>query len=193
MITSTPASPTACSSLLATVRRVTSPSRSRGKRRWRRSSRAWFAGRPRSRPVTTRTWPRERPRRAADRRGGAAPRHPEPFEGRRRGAFLEGFSLHAGVRIHARDRDGRERLCRYIVSAAPTPSGGRDPREARCRAWVSVRRMAPGGGEILQRIRQPEVNGAARRERPRGLEFIEQARRQLVHRREELGTLPLVA
>jgi hypothetical protein len=42
-------------------------------------------------------------------------RHPEPFEGRRRGVFHEGFSLHAGVRIHARDRDGRERLCRYIL------------------------------------------------------------------------------
>src|SRR6266568_3230842 len=42
-------------------------------------------------------------------------RYPEPFEGRKRGAFLDGFSLHAGARIHASDRDGRERLCRYIL------------------------------------------------------------------------------
>jgi len=42
-------------------------------------------------------------------------RYPEPFEGRKRGAVLDGFSLHAGVRIHASDRDGRERLCRYIL------------------------------------------------------------------------------
>jgi Putative transposase len=41
--------------------------------------------------------------------------HPEPFEQTRRGAFLDGFSLHAGVRIHASDRAGRERLCRYIL------------------------------------------------------------------------------
>ncbi len=42
-------------------------------------------------------------------------RYPEPFAGRQRGASVDGFSLQAGVRIHARDRDGRERLCRYIL------------------------------------------------------------------------------
>jgi Putative transposase len=42
-------------------------------------------------------------------------RYPEPFEQARRGAFLDGFSLHAGIRIHANDGDGRERLCRYIL------------------------------------------------------------------------------
>jgi hypothetical protein len=33
-------------------------------------------------------------------------RNPEPFEQSRRGAFIDGFSLHAGVRVHANDRDG---------------------------------------------------------------------------------------
>jgi hypothetical protein len=42
-------------------------------------------------------------------------RYHEPFEQARRGAFLDGFSLHAGIRIHANDGDGRERLCRYIL------------------------------------------------------------------------------
>jgi len=41
--------------------------------------------------------------------------HLEPFEQSRRGAFLDGFSLHAGIRIHANDSEGRERLCRYIL------------------------------------------------------------------------------
>ncbi len=30
-------------------------------------------------------------------------RHPEPFEPTRRSAFLEGYSLHAGVRVHGND------------------------------------------------------------------------------------------
>jgi len=42
-------------------------------------------------------------------------RFPDPFLHSRRSAFLDGFSLHAGVRVHERDRDGLERLCRYAV------------------------------------------------------------------------------
>ena len=42
-------------------------------------------------------------------------RHPEPFEPTRRSAFLEGYSLHAGVRVHGNDLQGREQLCRYIL------------------------------------------------------------------------------
>ena len=42
-------------------------------------------------------------------------RNPEPFEQARRSAFLEGYSLHAGVRVHGNDRQGREQLCRYIL------------------------------------------------------------------------------
>jgi len=42
-------------------------------------------------------------------------RYPDPFKHSRRSAFLDGFSLHAGVRVHEHDRDGLERLCRYAV------------------------------------------------------------------------------
>jgi hypothetical protein len=42
-------------------------------------------------------------------------RFPDPFKHPRRSAFLDGFSLHAGVRIHERDREGLEWLCRYAV------------------------------------------------------------------------------
>lgn len=33
-------------------------------------------------------------------------RFPDPFKHARRAAYLDGFSLHAGVRIHEHDRDG---------------------------------------------------------------------------------------
>ncbi len=42
-------------------------------------------------------------------------RFPDEFRHSRHGAFLDGFSLHAGVRIHGNDRDGRDRLCRYLL------------------------------------------------------------------------------
>jgi len=42
-------------------------------------------------------------------------RLPGPFESPRRSAMLDGFSLHAGVRIHAHDRQGLKRLCRYLL------------------------------------------------------------------------------
>jgi hypothetical protein len=38
-----------------------------------------------------------------------------PFRSERHTASLDGFSLHAGVRIHEHDREGLERLCRYAV------------------------------------------------------------------------------
>ena len=40
---------------------------------------------------------------------------PDPFKHARRAAYLDGFSLHAGVRIHEHDREGLEKLCRYAV------------------------------------------------------------------------------
>ena len=43
-------------------------------------------------------------------------RYSDPFPHVRRSAFLDGFSLHAGVRIHGNDRAGLERL----PTAAPT-------------------------------------------------------------------------
>ena len=56
-----------------------------------------------------------RARGAAGRGGGPATGYPERFEQPRRFAHVDGFSLHAGVRIHANDRQGLERLCRYIA------------------------------------------------------------------------------
>ena len=44
--------------------------------------------------------------------GGEAPRP------KRLTAFLEGFSLHAGVHLHANDRRGLEQLCRYGARGA---------------------------------------------------------------------------
>jgi hypothetical protein len=41
--------------------------------------------------------------------------YPEPFEVKKASAYTGGFSLHAGVKVHARDREGLERLCRYIA------------------------------------------------------------------------------
>jgi hypothetical protein len=38
-------------------------------------------------------------------------RFPDPFKHARCAASLDGFSLHAGVRIHANDREGLERRC----------------------------------------------------------------------------------
>ncbi len=42
-------------------------------------------------------------------------RFPDPFPHARRSAHLDGFSLHAGVRVHENDRVGFERLCRYAA------------------------------------------------------------------------------
>ena len=42
-------------------------------------------------------------------------RFPDPFKHARHSVALDGFSLHAGVRIHENDREGLERLCRYAV------------------------------------------------------------------------------
>jgi hypothetical protein len=48
-----------------------------------------------------------------------APRHPAVVSRLldlfARAVFLEGFSLHARVRIHERDREGLERLCRETL------------------------------------------------------------------------------
>lgn len=42
-------------------------------------------------------------------------RFPDSFKHARCAASLDGFSLHAGVRIHANDREGLVRLCRYAL------------------------------------------------------------------------------
>jgi hypothetical protein len=38
-------------------------------------------------------------------------------------AFLEGFSLHANTHLHANDRQGLERLCRYGARGALAVKG----------------------------------------------------------------------
>jgi len=71
-------------------------------------------------------------------------RHPEPFRPPRSGAFLEGFSLHAGVRIHANDRDGRERICRYVL-----------------RPPLALHRLSRGeDGRLLYRMKRPRGGSA---------------------------------
>jgi len=56
-------------------------------------------------------------------------RFPDPFKHARHSVALDGFSLHAGVRIHENDREGLERLCRYAARppfALPRLSQGPD-------------------------------------------------------------------
>jgi hypothetical protein len=42
-------------------------------------------------------------------------RSSDPFQPQRRSANLDGWSLHAGVRIHENDHEGREKLFRYAL------------------------------------------------------------------------------
>jgi hypothetical protein len=57
----------------------------------------------------------------------------------RRCALLHGYSLHAGTRIHANDRQGLERLCRY---------GARGPIALSRLGWSS-------GGRLAYRVKRP--------------------------------------
>jgi hypothetical protein len=72
-------------------------------------------------------------------------RYPDPFRHARRSASLDGFSLHAGVRIHENDREGLERLCRYILRppfALQRLSQGQDGR-------LVYRMKRPRGGSLF--------------------------------------------
>jgi hypothetical protein len=65
--------------------------------------------------------------------------YPEPFKRSRRSAHLDGFSLHAGVRVHEHDRQGLERLCRY---AARPP--------------LALHRLSKGpDGRLVYRMKRP--------------------------------------
>ena len=67
----------------------------------------------------------------------AAPQ--DPSRRKRHSAFLEGFSLHAGVHLHANDREGLERLLRY---------GARPP--------LSLARLAQlPDGRLAYRLKRP--------------------------------------
>src|SRR5690606_11357822 len=62
----------------------------------------------------------------------------------RRAAYLDGFSLHAGVRIHGNDRQGLERLCLY---------GARGP--------LSLQRLALlPDGRVSYRMKRPAPDGS---------------------------------
>jgi hypothetical protein len=66
-------------------------------------------------------------------------RYPDPFPHQRRSALVEGFSLHAGVRVHENDRVGLERLCRYLL-----------------RPPLAVERLTRGEeGQLLYRMKRP--------------------------------------
>jgi hypothetical protein len=72
-------------------------------------------------------------------------RFPDPFKHARRSAYLDGFSLHAGVRIHEHDREGLEKLCRYAVRppfALHRLSAGPDGR-------LVYRMKRPRGGSLF--------------------------------------------
>jgi len=59
-------------------------------------------------------------------------------------AEIEGFNVHAGITVHAGDRDGLERLCRY---------GARPP--------FSLERLSRlADGRVAYRLRKPRRNGA---------------------------------
>jgi hypothetical protein len=66
-------------------------------------------------------------------------RFPDEFRRARRSAHLDGFSLHAGVRVHANDREGLERLCRYAL-----------------RPPLALRRLSRGpDGRLVYRMKRP--------------------------------------
>jgi hypothetical protein len=68
-------------------------------------------------------------------------RYPAPFPHVRHSAFLEGFSIHAGVRIHENDREGRERLARYVL-----------------RPPLALQRLSQGeGGRLVYRMKRPRA------------------------------------
>jgi hypothetical protein len=64
---------------------------------------------------------------------------------KRHTATYEGFSLHAGVRIHGNDREGLYRLCLY---------GARGP--------LSLERLSErGDGRLVYRLRRPTADGTS--------------------------------
>jgi len=71
----------------------------------------------------------------------------EPFRPSRNSVFLEGFSLHAGTRVHENDRDGLERLCRY--AARPPLALERLSRSTDGRLLYQVKRARAGSQSLL--------------------------------------------
>jgi hypothetical protein len=80
-------------------------------------------------------------------------RFPDSFRSTRTSASLDGFSLHAGVRVHEHDRDGLERLCRYAVRppfALDRLSRGEDGR-------LVYRMKRPRGGSLFLLLTPDEL------------------------------------
>ena len=80
-------------------------------------------------------------------------RFPDPFPHQRHSAFLDGFSLHAGVRVHEHDRLGLERLCRYAMRppfALQRLSQGPDGR-------LVYRMKRPRGGSLFLLLTPDEL------------------------------------
>lgn len=72
---------------------------------------------------------------------------PDPPHRGRHSAFLEGFSLHAGVHLHANDREGLEKLCGY--GARPPLSLERLSALPDGRLAYRLKRPLPGGRAVL--------------------------------------------
>ena len=69
---------------------------------------------------------------------------------KRQAAFLEGFSLHAGVHLHANDREGLAHLCGYGArSAARAESPLAVPR------WTA--RLSPEAAPPIAPARMPDA------------------------------------
>lgn len=66
-------------------------------------------------------------------------------------AALEGFNLHASVVIGAKDREGRERLLRYVARPAMVNERVTELPDGR----VASRLKPPGGGGETHRIMEP--------------------------------------
>jgi hypothetical protein len=75
----------------------------------------------------------------------------EPFRPSGKSVFLEGFSLHAGTRVHENDREGLERLCRY--AARPPLALDRLSRSSDGRLVYRMKRARDG---VLDLVLTPE-------------------------------------
>ncbi len=84
-------------------------------------------------------------------------RFPDPFRNMRTSVSLDGFSLHAGVRIH--DRDELERLCRCAVR----PPFAFDPLSRADDGRLLYRMKRPRGGSLFLLLtrRRPRCRSTA--------------------------------
>jgi hypothetical protein len=80
-------------------------------------------------------------------------RFPDPFKSGRKSAFLDGFSLHAGVRIHEHDREGRERLFRYALRPPLAMERLSEAEEGR----LLYRMKRPRGGSLYLLLSPDEL------------------------------------